>query len=124
LVLFDNIEGEFGNGVLDAALTATTWKDRILGVKRMAEAPLYMTWFATGNNVIIGADTSRRICHVRLESPEERPEERRDFRYPDLLSWVDTNQPRLLAAALTIFRGYYLAGCPSQDLTPWGGFEG
>src|SRR5207245_1597919 len=49
LVLLDNLEGNFGNAVLDAALTGTAWKDRILGINRMAEAPLYMTWFATGN---------------------------------------------------------------------------
>src|SRR5262249_4882626 len=63
---FDNLEGRFGNAVLDAALTGTSWKDRILGVNRMAEAPLYMTWYATGNNVIVAADTARRVCHVRL----------------------------------------------------------
>jgi hypothetical protein len=82
LVLFDNLEGNFGDPVLDAALTAATWKDRILGVNRMAEGPMYMTWFATGNNVAIAADTTRRICHIRLESPEERPEERERISVP------------------------------------------
>src|SRR5262249_47974410 len=43
LVLFDNLAGKFGNAVLDAALTAVSWKDRILGGNRMGEAPLYMT---------------------------------------------------------------------------------
>ena len=78
LVLFDNVDGKFGGPVLDAALTATSWKDRLLGFNRMASAPLYMTWYATGNNVMIGADTSRRVCHIRLESPVEKPEERTD----------------------------------------------
>jgi hypothetical protein len=124
LVLFDNLEGRFGNAVLDAALTGTAWKDRVLGVNRMAEAPLYMTWYATGNNVAIAADTARRVCHVRLESPEERPEERQDFRHPDLLAWVGANRARLLAAALTILRGYCAAGRPDQKLPAWGSFEG
>src|SRR5262245_60137324 len=88
LVLFDNLEGRFGNGVLDAALTGTAWKDRILGVNRMAEAPLYMAWYATGNNVAVAADTARRICHCRLESSDERPEERSEFCHPNLLAWV------------------------------------
>jgi hypothetical protein len=86
LALFDNLEGRFGNAVLDAALTGTAWKDRLLGVNRMAEAPLYMTWYATGNNVAVAADTARRLCHCRLESPEERPEERSEFQHPDLLA--------------------------------------
>lgn len=59
LAIFDNLSGKFGNAVLDAALTATAWKDRVLGVNRIAEAPLYVCWYATGNNVAIGADTAR-----------------------------------------------------------------
>ncbi len=124
LVLFDNLEGRFGNAVLDAALTGTAWKDRILGVNRMAEAPLYMTWYATGNNVAVAADTARRICHCRLESPEERPEERSEFRHPDLLAWVGANRSRFLAAALTLLRAYCAAGRPDLGLPAWGSFEG
>jgi hypothetical protein len=124
LVLFDNLEGRFGNAVLDAALTGVAWKDRVLGANRMAEAPLYMAWYATGNNVLIAADTARRVCHARLESPEERPEERSAFRHPNLLAWVGENRPRLLAAALTILRAYCAAGRPDQGLPAWGSFEG
>jgi hypothetical protein len=124
LVLFDNLEGKFGNAVLDAALTATAWKDRFLGANRMVEAPLYATWYATGNNVAIAADTARRICHIRLESPEERPEQRQGFRHPDLLRWIGDNRPRLLGAALTILQAYMLAGCPDQNLPAWGSFDG
>jgi hypothetical protein len=120
LVLFDNLDGKFGNAVLDAALTGTSWKDRLLGANRMAQGPLYMTWFATGNNVAVAADTARRICHVRLESPEER----QDFRQPDLLAWVGENRARLLVAALTILRGYCAAGKPDQHLPAWGSYEG
>jgi hypothetical protein len=122
--LFDNLDGKFGNAVLDAALTGTNWKDRLLGVNRMAEAPLFMTWYATGNNVCIAADTTRRVCHVRLESPEERPEERQDFRHHNLLAWVGDSRFRLLTAALTILRAYCAAGRPDQHLPAWGSFEG
>jgi hypothetical protein len=124
LVLFDNLEGKFGNQVLDAALTGTTWKDRLLGFNRAVEAPLYMTWYATGNNVAVATDTARRICHVRLESPVERPEERNDFRHPNLLAWVGANRQGLLAAALVVLRGYCAAGCPELGLPAWGSFEG
>jgi hypothetical protein len=124
LVLLDNLDGKFGNAVLDAALTGTAWKDRILGVNRMAEAPLYMTWYATGNNVLIAADTARRVCHIRLESAQERPEERQDFTHPNLLAWVGEQRLRLLGAALTVLRGYCAAGRPDQHLKAWGSFEG
>ena len=124
LVLFDNVSGEFGNAVLDAALTATSWRDRYLGFNRMAEAPLFTTWYATGNNVTPGADTARRICHIRLEAPQEHPELRKDFKHPELLEWVGENRRRLLAAALTILRAYCVAGKPDMELPAWGSFEG
>src|SRR5262249_22615028 len=66
----------------------------------------------------------RRVCPIRLESPLERPEERGGFRHPNLRAWVEANRPRLLAAALTILRGYCAAGRPDQHLTPWGSFTG
>ena len=93
LILLDNLEGRFGCAVLDAALTATSWKDRLLGASRIVEAPMIATWYATGNNVAVAADTARRICHIRLESPEERPEMRQGFLYPDLLGWVVRTGP-------------------------------
>jgi hypothetical protein len=123
LVLFDNLDGKFGGAALDAALTATSWRDRMLGESRMVGAPLYMTWYATGNNVAVAADTARRVCPIRIEVPDERPEERADFRYPNLLQHVAANRGRLLAAALTILRAYHVAGRPKQPMRTWGSYE-
>lgn len=124
LVLLDNLEGKFGNDSMDRALTTTTWRDRILGKSEQVELPLTAVWFATGNNVTVGADTSRRIIHVRLDVLEERPEDRADFKHPRLLAWIDENRPRLLVAALTVLAAYLRAGRPSQNLRPYGSFEG
>jgi hypothetical protein len=124
LVLIDNIAGSLGNAALDAALTSDVWRDRILGRTEIVEMPLRATWFATGNNVVLLADTARRVAHVRLESRMENPEEREGFKYPNLRGHVRENRNRLLAAALTILRGYFVAGKPSMGLKPWGSFEG
>jgi hypothetical protein len=124
IVLIDNITGRFGCASLDAALTGTVWKDRRLGHTELIEAPLRMTWYASGNNVILAADTARRVCHIRLESPLENPEDRSGFKYADIRKHVRKNRPALLAAALTILRGYIAAARPDQNLKPWGSFEG
>ncbi|HEX4611307.1 MAG TPA: hypothetical protein VH092_24150, partial [Urbifossiella sp.] len=124
LVLLDNLAGPVGNDVLDAALTSDRWKDRILGESRTFDGPLGITWFGTGNNVQLHADTSRRVCHVRMESANERPETRTDLKYPKLREHVFQNRAELLSAALTILRGWVVAGQPTHNLTPWGSFEG
>jgi len=124
VILIDNIVGKFGCASLDAALTGTIWKDRRLGHTSMVEAPLSMTWLASGNNVILAADTSRRVCHIRLQSPLENPEEREGFQHTNIRKYVCQNRPRILKAALTILVGYIAAGKPDQKLKSWGSFEG
>ena len=124
MVLIDNIAGELGSPSLDAALTGTNWKDRILGRSEIVEMPLKTTWAATGNNVILRADTSRRVCPVRLESNLENPEERQGFAHPNLLQWVRQQRSRLLAAGLTILAAFCHAKRPVQGLKAWGSFEG
>ncbi|HEX6987149.1 MAG TPA: hypothetical protein VF170_17350, partial [Planctomycetaceae bacterium] len=123
-VLIDNVPGTLGGASLDAALTSTVWKDRLLGESRTVEVPLTAVWYATGNNVALLADTARRVIHVRLDSPHERPEERTDFRQPDIERHVRAERPRYLAAALTVLRGWYAAGRPEANVPAFGSFAG
>jgi len=124
LILFDNLEGVFGNDSLDRALTSTRWKDRILGKSEEVELPLIPAWYATGNNVQVAADTLRRIIHIRLDCLNEHPEDRSGFTHENLLAWVDKHRGKLLAAGLTIVSAHLKRGCPSKDLKPFGSFEG
>jgi hypothetical protein len=124
VIHLDNLEGNFGNDALDRALTATRWKDRILGKSQEVDLPLIPIWYGTGNNVAVAADTARRIIHIRLDVLEQNPEQRSDFKRPELLSWVCQNRGPLLSAAFTILRAYCNAGKPTQELTPFGSFEG
>lgn len=124
-VLFDNIASTLGGASLDAVLTSTTWKDRILGVSRTTGAmEIVAQWFATGNNTVLRGDTGRRTLYVRLDSPEEHPEDRRGFKYPNLVEHVETHRGELIAACLTILRAYFVAGSPRADIAAWGSFEG
>src|SRR5262249_16255834 len=106
MVLLDNLDGRLGDPVLDPALTTTFSQDRLPGHTTTLRPPLRGTWWARGNNATVGADTSRRVLPIRLESPEERPENRTEFRHEDLLAWVRQERRRLLTAALTILAGY------------------
>ncbi|MBX9581988.1 MAG: hypothetical protein K2X87_16915 [Gemmataceae bacterium] len=124
LVLLDNLAGAVGNDVLDMALTADRWKDRVLGTNRVYDGPLHVCRYATGNNVRLHADTARRACHVRVESADERPEPKADFKYPDLRAHLRSRRGPLLSAALTVLRGWVVAGRPRHGLPAWGSFEG
>jgi len=125
MMLLDNIAlgHPLGGASLDSALTSTTWKDRILGKSQATpELPMRMVTFATGNNITFRSDILRRVIPCRLVTMEEKPEEREGFRYPDLLGHVKANRGQYLAAALTILRGYYIAGMPGK-IKPLGSYE-
>lgn len=122
-VLIDSIAGQLGCASLDAALTSTSWKDRILGKSEIVDLPLNVTWCASGNNVTVGEDTARRVVHVRLKSDMERPEEREGFRHPDLNGYVLQNRGALVSAGLTILRFWFANGKRDMGLKPWGSFE-
>lgn len=124
LVQFDNVEGRFGSGVLCAALTSDQWSDRVLGGSESYSGPLLTTWIATANNVQLTTDMVRRTAHIRLATDLERPEERTGFALPELELYVRAHRPRLVAAALTILRGWHVAGRPKTDLPTWGSYEG
>jgi hypothetical protein len=121
VMMFDDIGagGSVGGKSLDRALTARTYKGRILGRSQMtAELPMSTIFYATGNNIGMKGDALRRVIPCRLESTEERPEERCGFAIPDILGHAREHRGRIVAAALTILRGHAVAGRPDSGLIP------
>lgn len=123
LVLFDNVVGQFGSPLLAAAVTADEWSGRWLGANRTVTAPLRPCWFITGNNITFKADFPRRVVPCDLEPIEEHPEDRRGFRHLDLTGHVLAHRGELVADALTVLRGFALAGKPASGLGPMGSFD-
>ncbi len=108
IVLFDNLSdgSKFGCGPLDRVLTATSTSFRVLGQSTQKTLMWGSVVMATGNNVVIAKDTSRRTLLARLEPREERPEIREGFALADLLGYVRANRSAIVRDALTILRGY------------------
>jgi len=120
--LFDNVDSELGGASLDALLTSTAWRDRKLGTNDMIEMAAPQVWIATGNNLVLGADTARRTQYCRLESPLENPEDRQGFRHSDIIAYVQGNRALLATSALAIVRAYLVSG-DSAAVDQWGSFE-
>jgi putative DNA primase/helicase len=114
-VVLDNISGALGSDVLAAILTRASWEDRLLGMNERVSLPLRLVWFATGNNLAFKRTLARRVVPIDLDAHAERPEDRSDFKYPDLLAHVQRERLRYVAAALTLMRAFYVAGCPRHS---------
>lgn len=124
LICIDNIDRPLESSSLCTALTQSVFSRRVLGVSRTASpSTTGTTWLATGNNLSIKGDLTRRVLVCDIDSGVERPEERVFDR--DLLPWVESHRHELVAAGLTVLCAFLLAGCPAPKpgLKPFGGFE-
>src|SRR5262249_52130600 len=59
-ILIDNLRERLDSAALSAALTGSTWTDRILGYTRLATVPVRAVWVATGNNISLSNELARR----------------------------------------------------------------
>jgi hypothetical protein len=118
-VLIDNVKRKIEGEKIEAAISATEWKDRLLGGNTSLKARMNIVFWATGNGLEFSSDVARRAFHIRLESPLENPESRS---MPDLNAWIDARRHHLVTWALTILRAWHVAGRPVTVATI-GGFE-
>jgi hypothetical protein len=119
---FDNCSKTLGGDALNTMLTATEWVDRGLGTLNSLRLPNKITLAATGNNMSVRGDSTRRSLAVLLDAKAERPE-LRTFAEKDLPGYVLRHRAELLTALFTILKGYQQAGNPGASDNPLGRFE-
>jgi putative DNA primase/helicase len=110
IVFIDNIKRKLDSGSLSAALTATYWKDRILGLSKNATLPIRCLWLASGNNPILSHEIARRVVRIRIEAPGATPWLGRTFKHPKVEEWVSEHRGELVWAVLTLIRAWLAQG--------------
>jgi hypothetical protein len=120
VIVLDNCERPIGGDLLCSMLTQESVRTRILGKSEMISLPTTAVVIATGNNLILAGDVSRRALICRLDARTERPDQLQyDF---DPRDEARRERPILVAAALTILRAYIAAGHPNT-MPKIGSFE-
>jgi hypothetical protein len=120
IVAIDNCEHALQSAFLCQMLTQETVSIRILGQSRNVVASTTATVMATGNNLQVTGDLTRRVLVCSLDARCEHPERRRfDWDAKDV---AKAKRGRLVAAALTILRAWHSAGT-RVERSPLGGFE-
>ncbi|TAN62860.1 MAG: hypothetical protein EPN20_10475, partial [Magnetospirillum sp.] len=119
LISIDNCEAGLGGELLCQALTQPMLKVRLLGKSLNIEVPSTAAVFATGNNLTVVGDMTRRAIRCTLDAGVERPELREFDRDP--VATVAGCRGDYVAAVLCILRAHHLAGRPQQT-TPLGSF--
>lgn len=121
VVLLDNCELPITGDFLCSCLTQETVQARILGESERRITPVACLFVASGNNVTVAGDMSRRTLICRIDSGAERPDER----VFDFCPVQETRRDRakMVVAGLTVLKAYHDAGRPVKSLTPMGSFE-
>jgi 5S rRNA maturation endonuclease (ribonuclease M5) len=122
-IVIDNLESVLKSPALASAITSSIWSDRLLGKNERVEVPQRAVIVVTGNNVQLGGDFNRRSFWIRLNAKVSRPWQGREFRHPALLTFVEGNRGRILAALLTLVRHWYASGRPTAEAPILGSFE-
>jgi hypothetical protein len=121
LVAIDNCMRPLTGAFLDKVVTEQALKVRLLGQTGNVLTPVNCLVFATGNNLVVAADLTRRAVICSLDAQCERPELRRfDI---DIFKQTRAERGRLVAAALTILRAWHVTR-PQDVAVPYlGSFE-
>ncbi|KAA2237078.1 PriCT-2 domain-containing protein [Salinarimonas soli] len=119
IISIDNVERPLGGELFCQSLTQPSLKVRVLGMSRLADVPCNAAMFATGNNLVLLGDMTRRTLLCSLDAGVERPETRAFETDP--VEMVLADRGRYVEAALTILRAFHLAGRPQQT-APLGSF--
>ncbi|MDR6855315.1 hypothetical protein [Variovorax guangxiensis] len=120
IISIDNATHPIDGDALCQMLTQSTLSVRPLGSSVIRYVPTSMVICATGNNLVIAGDMTRRALFSQLDANDERPE-LREFEF-NPLEVAEGGRAGYLIAALTILRAYISAGMPQQS-TSLGSFE-
>ncbi|MFQ3894590.1 hypothetical protein [Sphingobium sp. R-7] len=120
IISIDNVNGQLGGDLLCQMIERPVVQPRILGSSKLVKIESRATCFATGNNIQLVGDMTRRVVVCSLDPGVERPELRRFKSNPR--QTVMANRGKYIAAALTIMRSYAVAGYP-DPCPPLASFE-
>lgn len=122
VIEFDNLTNDIlPHKSLCTALTSEFMSGRIMGLSKTATVSTRALFLSSGNNVTPIKDMTRRCITINL-NPEVEIPAARTYKRPNLISEVLVERERYVSAALTIIRGWIIAGKPRTECKSLSGF--
>lgn len=111
-IIFDNVNNKLDSATFASFTTSQIYEGRYLGSNKRAKLDNFATVVLTANNPTMSQEVARRFITVDLIALGSCPEDRTGFKHPNLIQYVRDNQPKLLAATLTLWRYWHCKGKP------------
>jgi len=114
IIVIDNAKERkvIDSQALTSALTAVSWRSRILGKTEMIVLPNYAMWMLTGNNPRLSGELCRRAIRIRMDPKQDQAWRRTDFKHDPVTVWATENRSELVHAALVLVQAWIAAGMP------------
>jgi len=122
-IIIDNVKlgVALGGDALCAILSSANYSDRELGFSRIRQVSTASLFIATGNNLKLDSDITRRSLIINLDARCEQPELRKFDK--NFLQTCSEQRQAILSSLLTILEAYHAAGSPKINNIRLGTFE-
>jgi putative DNA primase/helicase len=121
MISLDNVDYDLGGSTLCQITERPRVSLRILGLSKAPEFDCRAAVYATGNNIGVRADMTRRAVFCSMDAMEERPETR-EFG-ADPVPLVLGDRGKYIGAVMTIIRAHLRSG-RAAELIPVGSYGG
>ncbi len=121
VLIWDNVVGTFDSAAVASSLTSPNYTDRILGKSDSTTVPNRMMFILTGNNIQLQGEMPRRVLVSRIDPATDKPFSR-EFEV-DPFALCRNNRQEMIAASLTLIRGFLTHGCQSPIKGKLASFE-
>ena len=115
ILFLDNIKGHLNSGELEAAITSTKRRGRLLGSNNQFEAENQTTVLITGNSATFSPDLRRRVLAIELFLSEAKAEDR-IIEHPLDENRLLALRPKILSALWSFVRSWHEAGEPKPKI--------
>lgn len=109
-VFFDNVSQSVDSGELASAMTAPTYRARVLGKSETVEVDVRCQWVIAGIKLKLSEELTRRFALIYLDPKTANPEARTGFRHAEIEGWVTENRGKLIWACLTLIQNWLATG--------------
>jgi hypothetical protein len=118
ILFFDNLKGHLSSGELEAFITSSTRRYRLLGTTNYTEADNLSTVYITANFATYSPDLRRRLLAIELFLEESRAEQRTIDNFLDEDALIKM-RPRLMSMLWAFIKHWHRASeRPSSKLLP------
>lgn len=109
----DNVTGVFRSSVIATTITEGKLGERLLGGMDHVSPDARISWFASGNGVVMDRDMGSRWLIATIDTGHENPA---SLSYTfDPVARAAADRMGIVRAALILHRAFHAAGCPRQD---------